>query len=324
MCSRLLLRRGIYLFLFPLPEPPFNHHQPTILIMVHVPATTAPVKTPGRRGRPPKHRDPVIPAPAADGSAPKPTFVSSLSFKGDVASVVSSYPPSPLPTPSIQQISTELSGASSSQANLSSSQPKSPAPAPSPTTATAVPAAAAASSSANNGNPNQAPIYEPVRGRAPRKSKSDAMAALTARSVSPSEGTRASSVTTPQSNGGPRSNGTASKASTRPPPQPTVPESPPVDFSHIKMPKRNVDPPRTTPRPFGIEDCPAFYPTAEEWKDPMAYVKSISDVARRYGICKIVPPEGWKMPFVIDTKVLESILSIFFSWHFPHFFATLN
>ncbi|KIO30970.1 hypothetical protein M407DRAFT_222112 [Tulasnella calospora MUT 4182] len=71
------------------------------------------------------------------------------------------------------------------------------------------------------------------------------------------------------------------------------------------MPRRNVDPPRTTPRPFDIEDCPAFYPTAEEWKDPMAYVKSISDRAKAYGICKIVPPEGWNMPFVIDTKTFS-------------------
>ena len=35
----------------------------------------------------------------------------------------------------------------------------------------------------------------------------------------------------------------------------------------------------------------------------MAYIKSISENARTYGMCKIVPPLGWDMPFVTDTEV---------------------
>ena len=58
-------------------------------------------------------------------------------------------------------------------------------------------------------------------------------------------------------------------------------------------------------RPFGLEDCPVFYPTVDEFKDPMAYVRSISTTAQNYGICKIVPPVGWKMPFVTDTEVRQ-------------------
>ena len=35
----------------------------------------------------------------------------------------------------------------------------------------------------------------------------------------------------------------------------------------------------------------------------MAYIKSISENARTYGMCKIIPPLGWDMPFVTDTEV---------------------
>jgi [histone H3]-trimethyl-L-lysine4 demethylase len=38
----------------------------------------------------------------------------------------------------------------------------------------------------------------------------------------------------------------------------------------------------------------------------MAYVQSISEEGMLYGMCKIVPPEGWKMPFVTDTEVSAS------------------
>ncbi|KAH8830972.1 PLU-1-like protein-domain-containing protein [Flagelloscypha sp. PMI_526] len=56
-------------------------------------------------------------------------------------------------------------------------------------------------------------------------------------------------------------------------------------------------------RPMGIQNCPEYYPTIDEFKDPMGYIKAISDEAQNYGICKIVPPEGWEMPFVTDTEL---------------------
>ena len=41
--------------------------------------------------------------------------------------------------------------------------------------------------------------------------------------------------------------------------------------------------------PFG----PTFYPTVEEMEgDPLIYLEKIRGDASRYGICKIVPPEG--------------------------------
>jgi len=70
-----------------------------------------------------------------------------------------------------------------------------------------------------------------------------------------------------------------------------------------------------TPRPFGLEDCPSFYPTAEEFADPLNYIRSISDRAHQYGICKIIPPENWSMPFVTDTEVF-SLFSLFSQFSF--------
>jgi histone demethylase JARID1 len=35
----------------------------------------------------------------------------------------------------------------------------------------------------------------------------------------------------------------------------------------------------------------------------MAYIKSISEKASKFGICKIIPPESWNPDFAIDTEV---------------------
>ena len=42
--------------------------------------------------------------------------------------------------------------------------------------------------------------------------------------------------------------------------------------------------------PYG----PTFYPTLEDFEgNPIDYIEKIRPIAERYGICKIVPPEGW-------------------------------
>jgi histone demethylase JARID1 len=53
---------------------------------------------------------------------------------------------------------------------------------------------------------------------------------------------------------------------------------------------------------FGLEECPTFYPTMQEFTDPMEYISSIGHLGRPYGIAKIVPPEGWRMPFTLATE----------------------
>ncbi|KAH8177104.1 PLU-1-like protein [Sarocladium implicatum] len=55
-------------------------------------------------------------------------------------------------------------------------------------------------------------------------------------------------------------------------------------------------------RPSAIPDAPTYFPNEEEWRDPVAYIQSISAQAQEYGICKIVPPSSWNPGFSIDTE----------------------
>ncbi len=55
-------------------------------------------------------------------------------------------------------------------------------------------------------------------------------------------------------------------------------------------------------RPSGgscsVPSGPVFYPTVEDFQgSPLDYIKKIRPTAEKYGICKIVPPQGWDPPF---------------------------
>lgn len=54
---------------------------------------------------------------------------------------------------------------------------------------------------------------------------------------------------------------------------------------------------------FGLQEAPTFRPTPEEFVDPLAYISSIRAAGEKCGILKIIPPEGWKPDFSIDTEV---------------------
>ncbi|KAJ6796786.1 lysine-specific demethylase JMJ18-like [Iris pallida] len=45
-----------------------------------------------------------------------------------------------------------------------------------------------------------------------------------------------------------------------------------------------------------IDEAPVFYPSEEEFNDTINYIASISQIAEKYGICRIIPPPSWKPP----------------------------
>jgi hypothetical protein len=48
-----------------------------------------------------------------------------------------------------------------------------------------------------------------------------------------------------------------------------------------------------------LPEAPVFYPTTEEFADPIQYLNSIREEAQAAGIIKIVPPKEWRCPFPI-------------------------
>ncbi|KAF9960067.1 hypothetical protein BGZ72_008025 [Mortierella alpina] len=92
------------------------------------------------------------------------------------------------------------------------------------------------------------------------------------------------------------------------PVSPDVPvhKAPALDLSSVATtaPPEN---PRTDPptRIFGLQDAPCYYPTAEDLMEPLQYIERIRPEAEKAGICKIIPPEGWKPPFALDTEVFR-------------------
>lgn len=52
--------------------------------------------------------------------------------------------------------------------------------------------------------------------------------------------------------------------------------------------------------PQDVPAAPVYYPTPEEFQDPLSYISKIRPEAEKYGICRIVPPAGcWDPPFVL-------------------------
>ncbi|KAG5413522.1 hypothetical protein IGI04_001089 [Brassica rapa subsp. trilocularis] len=51
-----------------------------------------------------------------------------------------------------------------------------------------------------------------------------------------------------------------------------------------------------------VDDAPIFYPTNEDFEDPLAYIEKLRSRAELFGICRIVPPVAWKPPCPLKEK----------------------
>ncbi|KAJ5563000.1 hypothetical protein N7535_002554 [Penicillium sp. DV-2018c] len=80
--------------------------------------------------------------------------------------------------------------------------------------------------------------------------------------------------------------------------------SAPLDLSTVERRGQPNNPrePSKRVRPHGIPEAPTFRPTEEEFKDPVAYIQKIAPEGKKYGICRVIPPDGWQPTFAIDTE----------------------
>lgn len=78
----------------------------------------------------------------------------------------------------------------------------------------------------------------------------------------------------------------------------------PLDLSTVET-KHTYDQKETaeSDRLFGLQTAPTYKPSLSEFADPLKYIEKIAPHAKKYGICKIVPPDGWQPKFAIDTEV---------------------
>ncbi|KAI9244643.1 hypothetical protein EDC94DRAFT_551694 [Helicostylum pulchrum] len=75
----------------------------------------------------------------------------------------------------------------------------------------------------------------------------------------------------------------------------------PFDLTTVQTSSTQPETPKAN-RIFGIQEAPTFYPTRDEFKDPLGYIEKISPQGEKYGIIKIVPPKDYKPEFSLKTE----------------------
>ena len=97
-------------------------------------------------------------------------------------------------------------------------------------------------------------------------------------------------------------------SSSKNPNQPTIPysarKSAPLDINTVeRRGHASIREPEKRNRPHGLPEAPTYRPSEDEFRDPMAYIKSIADEASKFGICKIIPPDDWNPDLAINLEV---------------------
>ncbi|KAI7904086.1 uncharacterized protein BX663DRAFT_506344 [Cokeromyces recurvatus] len=79
----------------------------------------------------------------------------------------------------------------------------------------------------------------------------------------------------------------------------------PFDLATVRTKPDNKTLERTKDRIFGLQEAPTYFPTEEEFKDPLSYIEKISPEGEKYGIIKIVPPESYQPKFSLKTETFR-------------------
>lgn len=178
----------------------------------------------------------------------------------------------------------------------------------------------------NNGEPEVYKGVNTTAKRLSRKSKADAMFAMSVKESSPVHAHATSTSTTsnaPTAIPGNPASHPARKMFQHQPFPPLVFDTDPISSisqspsasnaaqppipTHASTPR--CPPPRLRPRLFELDEAPTFYPSPEEFSDPMKYIAWIADPqggnGKAYGIVKIVPPQGWNPECVLDEQTFR-------------------